>query len=47
MKKFRSSGAGVLASMVAADGLVELSEDIESVAPGDVVQFLPFNEVNG
>ena len=47
VKKFGSSGAGILTSMVAADGLVELPEDIESVAPGDVVQFLPFNEVSG
>ena len=47
VQKFRSSGAGILTSMVAADGLVELPEDIESVAPGDVVQFLPFNEVSG
>ena len=47
VKKFCSSGAGILTSMVAADGLVELPEDIESVAPGDVVQFLPFNEVSG
>ncbi len=47
VKKFHSSGAGILTSMVAADGLVELPEDIESVAPGDVVQFLPFNEVSG
>jgi molybdopterin molybdotransferase len=47
VKKFPSSGAGILTSMVAADGLVELPEDIESVAPGDVVQFLPFNEVSG
>ena len=47
VQKFRSSGAGILTSMVAADGLVELPEDIESVSPGDVVQFLPFNEVSG
>ena len=47
VEKFRSSGAGVLASMVAADGLVELPEDVESIAPGDLVQFLPFNEVSG
>ena len=47
VRKFPSSGAGILTSMVAADGLVELSEDIESVASGDVVQFLPFNEVSG
>ncbi len=44
-QKFRSSGAGILTSMVAADGLVELAEHIEEVAPGDMVDFLPFNEV--
>ncbi len=47
VRKFCSSGAGILTSMVAADGLVELSEDIDSVASGDVVQFLPFSEVSG
>ena len=47
VQKFRSSGAGILTSMVAADGLVELPEDIDSIASGDVVQFLPFNEVSG
>ena len=46
-RKFRSSGAGVLTSMVEADGLVELSEDVERVVPGDLVRFLPFSEVNG
>lgn len=45
--KDHSSGAGILTSMVGADGLVELSEDIENVAPGDHVSFLPFNEVSG
>ena len=33
--------------MVEADGLVELSEDVERVVPGDLVRFLPFSEVNG
>ena len=47
VKKFHSSGAGVLTSMVEASGLVELPEDLESVTPGDIVQFLPFNEVSG
>ncbi|MBT5513173.1 MAG: molybdopterin molybdotransferase MoeA [Rhodospirillaceae bacterium] len=44
--KFRSSGAGVLTSMVAADGLVELPEDIEVVRAGEIVDFLSFNEVS-
>ena len=43
--KDHSGGAGILASMVGADGLIELGEDVESVAEGDTVRFLPFNEV--
>lgn len=43
--KDHSGGAGILTSMVGADGLVELGEDVESVAEGDTVMFLPFNEV--
>lgn len=42
-----SSGAGILTSMVGAEGLVELSEDIVTVSPGDLVSYLPFNEVMG
>ena len=44
-KKFSKSGAGILSSMVAADGLVELSEETTHVKKGDVVNFLPFSEV--
>ena len=47
VQKFSSSGAGILTSMVQADGLIELSEDIDCVLPGDIVRFLPFNEVSG
>ncbi|NNG05578.1 MAG: molybdopterin molybdotransferase MoeA, partial [Inquilinus sp.] len=43
--KFPRDGAGVLSSMVAADGLVELAETVTEVAPGDSVPFLPFSEV--
>ena len=43
--KDHSGGAGVLTSMVGADGLVELSEDITQISAGDPVAFLPFNEV--
>ena len=38
-------GSGVLSSMVAADGLVELPEDMTELVPGTIVDFLPFSEV--
>ena len=45
--KHHSSGAGILTSMVDADGLVELDEDTERLEKGAMVRFLPFNEVTG
>ncbi len=45
--KHHSSGAGILTSMVEADGLVELAEDIEASEKGAIVDFLPFTEVTG
>lgn len=44
-RKFRSSGAGILTSMVDSDGLVEIPEDIDRLAAGTMVDFLPFAEV--
>ena len=43
--KFEREGAGILSSMVAADGLVELPEDCTGVKAGDIVDYLPFSEV--
>ncbi|MBC8158885.1 MAG: molybdopterin molybdotransferase MoeA [Alphaproteobacteria bacterium] len=43
--KFASDGSGVLMSMVVADGLVELPEDMATLNEGDLVDFLPFSEV--
>ena len=43
--KFPRDGAGVLSSMVGSDGLVELAESVERVDIGDIVPFIPFNEV--
>jgi molybdopterin molybdotransferase len=43
--KVTPSGSGILNSMVAADGLVELPESLETVKEGDVVDFLPFAEL--
>ena len=45
--KFHSSGAGILTSMVEADGLVELPEETESLEKGALVDFLPFKGVMG
>ena len=41
-----AQGSGVLSSLTAADGLVELGEEMTYVAPGDGVDFLPFAEVS-
>ena len=43
--KYAADGSGILASMVAADGLVELPDALETVNEGDLVDFLPFAEV--
>lgn len=43
--KFHSEGSGILSSMVFSDGLIELAEDVTQVDEGDLIDFLPFNEV--
>ena len=43
--KFPRDGAGILSSMVESDGLVELPEEMTDLAPGTIVDFLPFSEV--
>jgi len=44
-EKYGASGAGVLSSLVGADGLVELPEDMTYLEKGSLVDFLPFSEV--
>ncbi len=39
-RKHGQDGAGVITSLTATDGLVELADDVTAVAPGDVVPFL-------
>ena len=46
-KNHGASGAGVLSSLVGADGLVELPEDMTEIEAGSTVNFLPFSEVLG
>ena len=44
-EKFPRDGAGILTSLVESDGLVAIGEGVTKVAPGMVVDFLPFSEV--
>lgn len=44
-EKYPHDGAGILSSMVEADGLVELPEDLLRLVPGTEVDFLPFSEL--
>lgn len=44
-RKFERDGAGILSSMVFADGLVELPESTTAVQEGEMVDYLPFSEV--
>lgn len=45
LELFRSESSGVLVSMTAADGLIDLAEGSLDVAPGDPVPFIPFSEL--
>ena len=44
-EKYEREGAGILSSMVFADGFVELSEGIVNVEKGDFVNYIPFSEL--
>lgn len=43
--KYPRDGSGLITSLREADGLIEIPEDVASVARGDRVRFLPFTEV--
>ncbi|MCG8507588.1 MAG: molybdopterin molybdotransferase MoeA [Rhodospirillales bacterium] len=43
--KYAADGSGILMSMAAADGLIELPEQLQNVKEGDWIDFLPFTEV--
>jgi molybdopterin molybdotransferase len=42
---YPAGGSGVLTSMVASDGLVEVGEHLNQIEEGDLVDFLPFSEM--
>jgi molybdopterin molybdotransferase len=45
--KFPRDGAGILSSITQSEGLAVVAEDVSEVAPGAIVDFLPFSEVTG
>jgi molybdopterin molybdotransferase len=45
VSRIEREGSGVLTSLTEADGLVEIAEDVTSVARGDPVTFVPFSEL--
>ena len=42
--KFPRDGSGLISSLRESDGLVEVSEDVEEVRAGEMVDFIPFSE---
>ncbi len=44
-RRYHKEGAGMLTSLTETDGLVELSEEVTSLAVGTEVDFLPYNEL--
>lgn len=46
-RKYPKDGAGILSSIVQSDGFVVLDEGLDELAPGMMVDFLPFSEVFG
>jgi molybdopterin molybdotransferase len=44
VRKFPRDGSGLISGLRAADGLIEIPEDVPAVAWGDPVAFLPFAE---
>ena len=44
VRRYPRDGSGLISSAVAATGLIELTEDMEKIAEGDLVNFIPFGE---
>jgi molybdopterin molybdotransferase len=42
--KFPSDGSGLISGLRAADGLIDVPETTAAIAPGDLVDFIPFSE---
>ncbi len=42
--KFARDGSGLISGLCAADGLIDIPEDVPEIRPGDSVAFIPFAE---
>ncbi len=42
--KFARDGSGLISGLRAADGLIDIAEEVAEVRPGDLVPFIPFAE---
>jgi molybdopterin molybdotransferase len=42
--KFARDGSGLISGLRAADGLIDIPEDVAEVREGDLVAFIPFAE---
>jgi molybdopterin molybdotransferase len=45
--KHPQDGAGVISSLTATDGLVELGDDVTEIAKGEMIAFLPYSVLTG
>jgi molybdopterin molybdotransferase len=43
-RNYVRTGSGLISSLREADGLIEIPEDVTSIAPGDLTAFIPFTE---
>lgn len=46
-ERFPTEGSGILRSVVVSEGLLTLPEAPSEIAPGDVLEFLPFERITG
>jgi molybdopterin molybdotransferase len=44
LDKFPRDGSGLISGLRAADGLIDIPEDVTDVQPGDLLAFIPFAE---
>jgi molybdopterin molybdotransferase len=44
VEKFARDGSGLISGLRAADGLIEIDENVPAIRRGDPVAFIPFSE---
>lgn len=44
VQRFPRDGSGLISSLQASDGLIEIAEDVTTIAEGSLVRFIPYSE---